>query len=126
MNAATRICLLRFASNAMCTLNKLCGILVTFRINLQRITNMHTINNTIRLLVDQSIAVKLVVMTQLGTNQVKFDPETPTKTINPTTELAARQRFADYVGLLLMGKRVNCRTHNLYCELMVKSDNLHS
>ncbi|OAJ40836.1 hypothetical protein BDEG_25078 [Batrachochytrium dendrobatidis JEL423] len=29
-------------------------------------------------------------MTQLGTNQVKFDPETPTKTINPTTELAAR------------------------------------
>ncbi|KAL5040256.1 DnaJ-like protein [Batrachochytrium dendrobatidis] len=80
MNAATRICLLRFASNAMCTLNKLCGILVTFRINLQRITNMHTINNTIRLLVDQSIAVKLVVMTQLGTNQVKFDPETPTKT----------------------------------------------
>ncbi|OAJ41512.1 hypothetical protein BDEG_25095 [Batrachochytrium dendrobatidis JEL423] len=30
------------------------------------------------------------IMTQLGTNQVKFDPETPTKTINPTTELAAR------------------------------------
>ncbi|OAJ41501.1 hypothetical protein BDEG_25084 [Batrachochytrium dendrobatidis JEL423] len=30
------------------------------------------------------------IMTQLGTNQVKFDPETPTKNINPTTELAAR------------------------------------
>ncbi|EGF79147.1 hypothetical protein BATDEDRAFT_30401 [Batrachochytrium dendrobatidis JAM81] len=25
-----------------------------------------------------------------------------------------------------MGKRVNCRTRNLYCELVVKSDNLHS
>ncbi|OAJ40781.1 hypothetical protein BDEG_24482 [Batrachochytrium dendrobatidis JEL423] len=30
------------------------------------------------------------IMTQLDTNQVKFDPEIPTKTINPTTELAVR------------------------------------
>ncbi|EGF76721.1 hypothetical protein BATDEDRAFT_28333 [Batrachochytrium dendrobatidis JAM81] len=30
------------------------------------------------------------IMTQLGTNQVKFDPETPIKNINPTIELAAR------------------------------------
>ncbi|EGF76512.1 hypothetical protein BATDEDRAFT_28467 [Batrachochytrium dendrobatidis JAM81] len=30
------------------------------------------------------------IMTQLGTNQVKFDPEIPTKNINPTTELAVR------------------------------------
>ncbi|KAK5669152.1 DnaJ-like protein [Batrachochytrium dendrobatidis] len=38
----------------------------------------------------QKLSHNLVVMTQLGTNQVKFDPETPTKNINPTTELAAR------------------------------------